>query len=207
MNDRKAILSSDDSPLRTGESLWSSEGQFQLILQSDGNLVLYCAEKPGEPQALWYTGVQGPGEYTLTVSRAGDVILSRGDIPLWRSGTAQAGIDATHYLRVQDDRNVVLYRRDSTGNRMNVWSRLQGPNKVQSMEVGQPSAAAGKGLFDVLFDVAAAVVEHKIKEALQSNAPAAKRPSDATARALEAIDEAHNKQQLANMMLDHIRRR
>jgi len=65
MNARKAILASDDSPIRNGDSLWSTAGEFQLLLQPDGNLVLYRVAASKQTEALWSTGAHGPGDYAL----------------------------------------------------------------------------------------------------------------------------------------------
>ena len=52
-------------------------------MQEDGNLVLYDVGGT----ALWHTSTHGsPGAY-LAVQDDGNVVVYRGDIPLWNSGT------------------------------------------------------------------------------------------------------------------------
>ncbi len=96
------------------QALTSCDGRFSLVVQTDGNLVLYQADvgalwqsqtvgdAPGGlwmqedgnlvlydvgGTALWHTSTHGsPGAY-LAVQDDGNVVVYRGDIPLWNSGT------------------------------------------------------------------------------------------------------------------------
>jgi serine/threonine protein kinase len=90
--------------LRSGDSLVSPNGQWEILMQRDGNLVEYPVASSGDPgSALWQTGTSGhPGAYLL-MQRAGNlVIYPQGEGPpapgatstnaLWASGfNAQAG--------------------------------------------------------------------------------------------------------------------
>jgi hypothetical protein len=88
------------SELRKGMFLKSSDGRFKLILQSDGNLVLY-----GPSGALWsnhrfntaFAVLQGDGNF---------VTLRADDTPNWSTNTRGKNSER---LIVQNDGNLVLY--------------------------------------------------------------------------------------------------
>jgi hypothetical protein len=88
--------------LKQGQSLTSSDGRFTLIMQSDGNLVLYAGARP-----LWATGTNGKGGYTTDMQGDGNfVVYTAAHSPLWASRTdGHPGA----YLVVQNDGNVVIY--------------------------------------------------------------------------------------------------
>lgn len=95
--------------LRSGEtmvpqqSIFSTDGRFQLVFQKEGNIVLYFGTTPlwGTPTATGESmvfGMQGDGNL---------VLYSPSLAPLWASGTsAYPGA----FLRVQNDGNVVIYQ-------------------------------------------------------------------------------------------------
>ncbi len=64
-----------------------SAGQYTLILQGDGNAVVY-----GNGRALWSTGTYGnPGARLVVQSDGNAVVYSTGNTPLWQTGTRGAG--------------------------------------------------------------------------------------------------------------------
>lgn len=98
--------------LKPNESVKSENGQYKLIQQVQGNLVLYG---PGN-KALWGTPTSGTTAYA-TMQREGNlVIYNASNQPLW--GTNTAGNPGA-YLEVQDDGNLVIY---SASNEF-LWSR------------------------------------------------------------------------------------
>jgi surface antigen len=93
--------------LAAGEELLSPDGAYKLIMQGDGNLVLYH-----EGTALWSSGVEGEGSYVAMQGDGNLVIYNHGSTK-WNTNTAGfSGAD----LQVQDDGNVVIYQ----GNRP-IW--------------------------------------------------------------------------------------
>jgi len=88
-----------------GQSLASCSGRFRLVMQGDGNAVLY--EGNG---ALWQTATEGaPGAGGAEISMQPDgnlVVYSSSGNPDWNSKTEGHGGAA---FAVQDDGNLVIY--------------------------------------------------------------------------------------------------
>lgn len=89
--------------LYAGDSRTSSNGEYSLHYQGDGNLVLY-RNSDGSP--VWNTGTFGnPGEAAMQ----GDgnfVVYNAAGQPVWSSGTVS---HPGAWLAVQSDGNLVLY--------------------------------------------------------------------------------------------------
>jgi beta-glucanase (GH16 family) len=87
--------------LGQNQSVTSCDGRFELIMQTDGNLVLYMGSQP-----LWASGTVGSG-YEMSMQTDGNfVVYNAGHAPLWAAGT-YGNPGAT--LDVQDDGNLVVY--------------------------------------------------------------------------------------------------
>lgn len=100
--------------LTTRHSLRS--GAYRLVMQSDGNLVLY-----GRSKALWSTGTIGRDADRLVVQSDGNLVLySSKKVPLWSSCTAGDGPDR---LVLQSDGNLVLTARSTIAWRLDARSR------------------------------------------------------------------------------------
>jgi hypothetical protein len=85
-----------------GQSIYTPDRRFRLILQTDGNLVLYSPTK-----ALWASGTDGQPTAFLTLQSDGNLVLyDRSVHPLWASYTVRFGLTR---LIVQGDGNLVLY--------------------------------------------------------------------------------------------------
>jgi hypothetical protein len=85
-----------------GQSIDTADRRFHLILQRDGNLVLYSPTK-----ALWASGTDGKMISFLAMQRDGNLVLyERSYRPLWYSGTA--GFNLARLI-IQQDGNLVLY--------------------------------------------------------------------------------------------------
>ncbi len=99
---------SKDSTLLSGERLeptWyleSPNGYCELVMQRDGNLVLYSAAR----QPLWASGTRGaPGAGAVMQSDGNFVIYSKTGRAVWASGTAS---HAGAWLTVTDTAQIVV---------------------------------------------------------------------------------------------------
>lgn len=100
--------------LTQGQWVISTANTYLLIMQTDGNLVLY--QVIGTPPesggtftgfALWSTGTDANGGETFSVQTDGNLVVYNGDgSSVWSSGTT--GLAAAN-LAVQNDGNLVLY--------------------------------------------------------------------------------------------------
>ena len=106
--------------LRAGEGLGidqkltSSNGKYTLIMQGDGNLVLYTESNT----PVWATRTQGKGAVRASLQDDGNLVLYtkeverrfRRDEPVavWASKTSGEHVR----LILQDDRNLVIYTAD-----------------------------------------------------------------------------------------------
>ena len=121
--------------LNRGDSLYSPLGGFRLILQDDGNLVLYVVDDERMPgditpvllhteeisallyhDALWSTRTNafsrnaGPGAYCVMKEDGNLVLYDDDDNPRFQTHTeGHPGA----FLRCQDDGNLVIYTRDN----------------------------------------------------------------------------------------------
>jgi hypothetical protein len=88
--------------LHRGEAFDSCDGRFSLVMQTDGNLVLYLAGS-----ALWNSHTSGTDGFAANMQTDGNFVLygAHSDA-LWQSHTPGHG---GSHLDVQDDGNVVLY--------------------------------------------------------------------------------------------------
>jgi Polysaccharide lyase len=95
--------------LRVGESLWSTDHRYQLIVQLDGNLVEY-----GPNGAIWSTNTFGSNA-RLVMQLDGNLVLYNGaNQAMW--ATNRFGSNAR--LVMQDDSNLVVYASSGV-----LWSR------------------------------------------------------------------------------------
>lgn len=95
--------------LLANEGLTNEEGTARLILQSDGNLVLY--NKNGK--ALWSSGTAGNAGDRLEVQTDGNLVVYNGNAVKWASHSN--GRPKGCELVVQDDCNLVLYKYAANG--------------------------------------------------------------------------------------------
>ena len=101
--------------LQPGQSITSPNGLFQLVMQTDGNLVVYLVAQ-GDP--LWSTGTSGnPGAVAAMQNDGNLVVYTESGSALWASGTSAP--NAT--LTLQGDGNLVIYGSNSAG-QYPVWA-------------------------------------------------------------------------------------
>ena len=98
-----ALTGSPEQGLRSGQTLWSCDGQWALANQTDGNLVLYH-----QGVAQWATGTtHNGGDNALYMQGDGNLVLYDSSLqPLWSSGTSG---HAGAYMALQTDGNIVIY--------------------------------------------------------------------------------------------------
>lgn len=100
--------------LTAGQSLRSPDGATELVMQADGNLVVYRAGR-----ARWSTGTTAPGSW-LTLQADGNLVVYDGSgRPRWSTGTNPSAADT---LVLQDDGNLVLLTRSAVP----LWSTYGG---------------------------------------------------------------------------------
>lgn len=99
-----------DDPLqmRAGDVIYSPNGSKRLVLQGDGNLVVYRGNTP-----LWHTRTSGNnGAYLVSQFDGNIVLYSAAGRPLWFTGSrwvnAASGNEG-YQLMVQNDGNLVNY--------------------------------------------------------------------------------------------------
>ena len=95
-----------DQTLMGSTELTSPNGGHRVVMQGDGNLVLYRAN--GTPK--WATGTDGSDVGGASFQGDGNLVLYRSDgVPIWASGTDG---NAGAVLVLQDDGNLVIYAAD-----------------------------------------------------------------------------------------------
>ena len=94
--------------LLTGDTLTSTGRGYQLVMQTDGNLVLY---RLSDSKALWASNTQGSGAVQAIMQTDGNfVVYTAAMKAVWASGTNGS---AATFLIMQDDGNLVLYPADN----------------------------------------------------------------------------------------------
>jgi hypothetical protein len=102
--------------IRDWGKLESPNGQFALIMQTDGNLVAYTW-----PHGYWASNTGGAGTNLVMQGDGNLVIYDNRGVALWASHTNN---NPGAYLVLQDDGNMVIRRADG----LVIWS----PNMVQT---------------------------------------------------------------------------
>lgn len=89
--------------LKPGERLTSDNQQYTLVLEQDGNLVLYAGRR-----ALWASNTQGQRVQRCLMQPDGNlVLLNRNGQPVWSTNTSDK---PGSFLILQDDGNLVIYQ-------------------------------------------------------------------------------------------------
>ena len=91
--------------LAAGTELRSGRGQYRLVMQGDGNLVMYSQSVT---DAVWASGTDGhPGARAVMQGDGNLVVRDKANKALWASGTD--GRDGAR-LVLQNDGNLVIYQ-------------------------------------------------------------------------------------------------
>jgi len=105
-------LLNDGQTLTSGNYILSSDGRYALLMQTDGNLVMYG---PGY-HVLWASNTSGyPGAYLGLQSDGNMVVYDSSGHSRWASNT---GGQSLSYLIMQTDGNLVAYNTSNTA----IWS-------------------------------------------------------------------------------------
>ncbi|MFP3505670.1 protease pro-enzyme activation domain-containing protein [Burkholderia sp. SIMBA_062] len=96
----------EGTTLKAGQAVYSASRNHQLLMQGDGNLVLYNTTNGA---AVWNSGTYGNvGAYAVFQNDGNFVVYSANGAALWYSATN--GASGSQYLSVQDDGNMVIYQ-------------------------------------------------------------------------------------------------
>jgi len=112
--------------LGTGQALWSQSGEYQAIMQGDGNFVVYRANQG----AIWNSATNTPGSSIVMQGDGNLVVYAPGQKAKWDAGSQGANAR----LIMQNDGNLVVY----SGGRA-LWSSKGG------RPPSGPSAPSTKG--------------------------------------------------------------
>jgi hypothetical protein len=130
--DRRFFPNNNTPVLTAGQSLFSTEGNTQMILQTDGNLVIYKRGSNGVQTAVWASNTTGRQVGALYYQTDGNLVLYSGTATnqgpaIWSSNIAYIHGETAFYpyYSLQDDGNLVLnwpanYLRDGNYLRVNV---------------------------------------------------------------------------------------
>ncbi len=91
--------------LTPGNSITSPSRRYELILQSDGNLVVYDWFEAH--RAIWASNTAGHTVSSAIMQADGNFVIHGFPNAIWASNTAG---DYKAFLVLQDDGNLVIYR-------------------------------------------------------------------------------------------------
>ena len=119
--------------LTSNKYLVSNNKAFFLIMQSDGNLVVYKGSGPSDNKgALWSSGTSGKGESFAIMQSDGNFVVYKGSapappqMPTWNSKTSGKG---ESFAIMQDDGNFVVYKGSGpSDNKGALWNSKTGGN-------------------------------------------------------------------------------
>lgn len=111
--------------LYAGQSLWSTNSAYRVVMQSDGNFVLYRGSS-----AYWASRTQASNAYVVMQGDGNLVVYNSAGTALWNSGTSNAGSNVV----MQDDGNFVLYT-GSTALFATSWHRTLGQTQASNTGV------------------------------------------------------------------------
>ncbi|GAB4198769.1 MAG: hypothetical protein Tsb002_33870 [Wenzhouxiangellaceae bacterium] len=89
--------------LHVNDSLTSTNGDFRLVMQGDGNLVLY---RLSDSTALWSSQTNGNAGAEAVMQGDGNLVVYKNSVALWASNTSG---NPMSFLNMQDDGNLVVY--------------------------------------------------------------------------------------------------
>lgn len=102
VKNRRATALPKGQVMRAGQSLHSPNGEYELVLQGDGNLVIYAFGR-----AVWWTGTSGSGLWAAMQTDGNFVIYTAGGKALWWTGTSGSG---SFRAQVESNGSLVIVR-------------------------------------------------------------------------------------------------
>ncbi|NES83660.1 MAG: hypothetical protein F6K10_20860 [Moorea sp. SIO2B7] len=93
-----------------GSFLQSGDGRFKMVVQGDGNLVVYQNNRP-----IWASNTSGKGSpsFKLAMQSDGNLVMYGRTGVVWASNTDRKGV-SPYNLVMQNDGNLVIYDRNGT---------------------------------------------------------------------------------------------
>jgi peptidoglycan hydrolase-like protein with peptidoglycan-binding domain len=131
--------------LRPGQQILSKNRQYRLILQKDGNLVLYNAGGA----SLWDSATVGRGAVAVLQKDGNFVVYDAANRPAWNAGT-QGHPGAK--VAIQDDGNLVVYHGTRAVWNSGTWGGVKaGGHESKSFlsSLGSAVTSVGEGAFSV----------------------------------------------------------
>jgi hypothetical protein len=130
------------SSIASGGCLASSDQQYAVEMQADGNLVVYYQPFSAQPQPLWDSNTAANPGATASVQTDGNlVVYSATGVALWSSNTTGT---PNSYLSMQADGNAVVYGNSfaqqsgtTTGNGYAAWSTQTNDLRGYQLHSGQ----------------------------------------------------------------------
>ncbi|MFM0288363.1 hypothetical protein [Paraburkholderia megapolitana] len=121
--------------LKAGQDIRSANGQYELKMQQDGNLVLYDL---ANHKALWSSGTAGSGAQSAVMQKDGNLVILKGTQPVWVSKTnGSPGAS----LMVQNDGNAVIYKANAKGDKAPPASAWSSGTAAMTVDTPDPGTA------------------------------------------------------------------
>ena len=138
--------------LNPGDVVFSATRNFQLIMQGDGNLVLYAIDDASLPRditkgtykkAIWSSGTNGKGAVRCTMQSDGNLVLyTKASKAIWDTRTnGHPGA----FLRCQDDGNLVILGANAWSSKTSAGPRSGSTPFGKSIPIGEGSGGGALG--------------------------------------------------------------
>jgi hypothetical protein len=125
--------------LHANEYILSNNAQYALVMQKDGNLVLYGHGQAGSGRALWNSKTAGHPGANLVVQGDGNIVIYYNGKALWNTRTVGTVVNR---LVMQDDGNLMAY----TGSGGHEWASNTAGHPTYSFK-GTATLQAGQRLY------------------------------------------------------------
>lgn len=112
MSDKNIGILNPGEELQAGQKLFSPSGEYFLVMQTDGNLVVYAVgastDSENANRPIWASHTNSKGGTVAKMQGDGNfVVYAAGGAPVWASNTNGHG---NSFVRMQDDGNMVIYQ-------------------------------------------------------------------------------------------------